>query len=320
MLLALVGMLVVLGIGAGIYFLTQNPQLLDPEASAPESSKAEEEAPEAAKEKIKRPSTTADLLEAIAGDIEKNPDTVGWLSVPGTDISDSVQQSYNNSYYLRRTKLQEEDIYGCYFADYECSFGTRDQLSQNTIIYGHSDLKDNKDGPKFSQLFRFTDFEFAANTPYVNFSTLVDGMNWQVFAGFYTDTSMKYIYSKYSDEAFLQLVEEAKTKSVFSYNVPVSAQDKILTLSTCSVRDGTNGNHRFVLMARLVQTEETLSPTADITINTAAATTPAASSQAAASSVPAAASSVAPDATSSVAPDAASSAAPDAASSVAPDA
>ena len=61
----------------------------------------------------------------------------------------------------------ESDIYGCYFLDVECALGRGSDFLSNTVVYGHSDLKDNPDGPRFSQLFRFVDDDFAAENKYL---------------------------------------------------------------------------------------------------------------------------------------------------------
>ena len=76
-----------------------------------------------------QPKTDADVLEALDYEISQNRDTIGWLKIPGTKINNSVLQSYDNAYYLRQDERRKYSLYGCYFADYECSFGTRDDLS-----------------------------------------------------------------------------------------------------------------------------------------------------------------------------------------------
>ena len=129
-----------------------------------------------------QPKTDADALEALDYEISQNRDTIGWLKIPGTKINNSVLQSYDNAYYLRQDERRKYSLYGCYFADYECSFGTRDDLSPNTIIYGHSDLTNNPDGPRFSELFRFTEEDFARSTPVITFATQEDWMDWEVLA------------------------------------------------------------------------------------------------------------------------------------------
>ncbi|MEG1777689.1 MAG: class B sortase, partial [Angelakisella sp.] len=197
--------------------------------------------------------STADpaILEKLMYEVKKNPDAVGWLTVDGTDIDNCVVQSHDNSYYLRRDERKKESVYGCYFADYECNLSDRENLSPNTIIYGHSDLKDNPDGEKFSQLFRFADDTFAGEHKTILLTTPEASLEWEIFAAFYTDTSFDYIQVQLTPEGLKKITDKAVSLSVRDYGIVPTAQDKILTLSTCSVRDGNDGNHRFVVMARL---------------------------------------------------------------------
>lgn len=232
-------------------------------ADATSSTAAKEKQPEIGV--MKPVETPADVLNQLDYEYQQNPDTVGWLRIPATDISNSVVQAINNTYYLRRTERKTNDIYGCYFADYECSFGARDMMSPNTVIYGHSDLKDNPDGLKFSQLFRFTKENFARRTPYIYFSTPESIMTWQIFAAFYTDTKLDYISTQLSGAQVVALAEQAKKNSVFAYDVPVGEADKLLTLSTCSIKNGTDGEQRFVVMAKLLPQDTNEEATAAIT-------------------------------------------------------
>lgn len=267
-----------LAVAGGIAYLLLGPSGLLQEqqpaspvsaaSSAPqESSSSEASSNPGQLSKRKAPATVADLLETIHYEISQNPDTVGWLSVPDTDIENSVVQSHDNHYYLRRTERKTEDIYGCYFADYECSFGPRDELSANTVIYGHSDLKDNPDGLRFSQLFKFTDETFARRHPTLSFSTVYEAMDWEIFAVFYADTSFAYNQAKLSDEKMEALIAEARRKSIYQYETEVSAADKVITLSTCTVKYGDRKDQRFVVMAKLLDADAPVPKEAALSVN-----------------------------------------------------
>lgn len=247
-----------LGVAAGAgYVVYQRRQL---QTTVPASASASSKTPE--RPVIENPKTEADralaasttdpvVLEKMMYELKKNSDVVGWLQVPGTDIDSAVVQSQDNSFYLRRDERKQDSLYGCYFADYECSVADRQNLTPNTVIYGHSDLKDNPDGPKFSQLFRFADDAFAAENQTIRLSTPEETMEWEIFAAFYTDVSFDYIRIHNTPEEQQQLIDKAVSLSVRNYGRNPTAEDRILTLSTCSVRDGNDGNHRFVVMARL---------------------------------------------------------------------
>ena len=51
---------------------------------------------------------------------KENPDTVAWITIPGTNIDAPVQQYGDNDYYLRRDEKGAEDYHGCLYADYAC--------------------------------------------------------------------------------------------------------------------------------------------------------------------------------------------------------
>ncbi len=249
-LIAVLAILIVLLLVAGfvfVFFMEEPPDsiLVDSPGSQDERGTPQLNDP-------KDVVTQADELDALDSATTRNQDTVGWLRVPGTTINNSVLQSHDNSTYLRTNEAREYDIYGCYFADWECSIGSREALSPNTVIYGHSDLKDNPEGPRFSQLFHFTDPEFAKATPTVSFSTLEGFMDWEVFAVFYTEKTFSYIDAE-PEGGVEQLAKACQEKSLYDYGITVGPEDKILTLSTCTVKYGAeDNNHRFVVMARLL--------------------------------------------------------------------
>lgn len=237
-----------------------------------------------------------DRKEQLTADIAKNSDIVGWLQVPNTKIDAPVVQGNDNSYYLRRTYYGESNQLGCYFADYEGSFGaTSADLMRNTVIYGHNidygpgaanfvpganvgtDAVDEKDGERFSQLYHYADMEWAKENPYLYFHMPEEELMWEVFAVSYVPTSFNYIQilkdSKVSKtegitgEQMMTIVKEARERSEYDYDVEVNEDDKILTLSTCTYKYGKNKNIRFIVMAKLVTEEDTLVETANITLN-----------------------------------------------------
>lgn len=213
--------------------------------------------------RMRNAETPSDIPSLLTYAMDKSMDAVGWLDVPGTDISNVVMQGSDNLYYERRDEDGNYDIYGCYFLDVECSMGKRSDFLPNTVIYGHSDLTDNPDGPRFSQLFRFVDDAFANEHKYMYITTLEGRYTFEIFSVFYTDTSFDYIRVHMTDEQMLALAGTARERSIRDYGIQPVAGDKLLTLSTCSVRDGNDGTHRFVVMGRLVDVEPVEIPAAD---------------------------------------------------------
>ena len=262
-LAALAAVVLVGGIGYVVLFM---------EDGAPDTVQVDgpgEEAPEEEPEIMtleEDNSTDADILDALDYETTQNQDTVAWLLIPHTRINNSVVQGFDNHVYLRANERREYSVYGCYFADAECNVSTRELLNHNTVVYGHSDLQDNPEGPRFSELFKFTDPQFARATPTIHFSTIQDYMDWQVFAAFYTTVDLDYISAE-PEGGIKALADEAKRLSVFDYGVEVGEDDHILTLSTCSIKDGNDGTHRFVVMAKLLPEGAKLPTSADIREN-----------------------------------------------------
>ena len=208
----------------------------------------------------------ADLQESLDAATSANHDTVGWLKINGTEINNSVVQAHDNTYYLRRNERKQESTYGCYYVDFECSVGAREEMSPNTIIYGHSDLTDNPDGPKFSQLFKFTDTVFAESHPVIQFSTLEDFMYWEIFSVMYTDLEFNFI-DPTPNGGIKKFAQTAMDKSLYDYGVTVEDDDKVLVLSTCTIKFGKDDrNHRFVIMAKLLPEDAQIPKKANITV------------------------------------------------------
>lgn len=256
-LLSVLSLALVLLIGAGGYYIYTKST--DAALSLPWQDAAQDipKADTAGKSSItmgstQKPATSFSVPQSLALAIKSNRDTVAWLEVPGAEVNDSVLQYRDNLYYERRDERQNYAIYGCYFMDYECPISTREVLASNTVIYGHSAPNDDPNGKRFSKLFRFTNPEFATEHPCIHLATEEERMVWQIFAVFYTDISFDYIRVHISGDQMKELADRAKGLSIYDYGVEITPEDKILTLSTCSDRDGKDGTHRFVVMARLM--------------------------------------------------------------------
>ncbi len=249
----------------------------------------EENSSEAAEEEPK-PVEVVCRLEQIAAAFNINDDVVGWLNVPGLSDVNSVVCQDVNSYSYNYRAASGKYVYSTYWIDgayysskYNTFTGGAAGLSKNTIIFGHSDLgsttleykADDASGPRFSQLFYFSNEDFAKQTPYIFFSTADEDMVWEVFAVFYNDKTIDgdatwYINPNPDDSDYDFLLTTARSRSLYIYNVSVAKTDKILTLSTCTVGWGLGPreNYRFVVMAKLVSDPTTAMKTeAEFAVN-----------------------------------------------------
>ncbi|MEG0179434.1 MAG: class B sortase [Oscillospiraceae bacterium] len=198
----------------------------------------------------------------------ENTDATAWLQIPSTEIDNVVMQSSDNDYYLLHNEKKEKSRWGCYFADYYANLSAPDSLIQNTVIYGHTENKDNPDGQRFSQLFKFTDLDFTKANRNIYLTIGTSKLTFEVFAVFYSDTDFYYIDPKPSDQDFSKFMQEVNARNEFVFDgVEVTEEDKLLTLSGCSHKYDVNktDNHRIVVMAKLVA--DGTAPTGTITQN-----------------------------------------------------
>lgn len=173
------------------------------------------------------------------------PGEAGRLRFPGTDIDDAVMIAKDNEYFLRRDEQGNENIWGCYFLDFEC---TPD--SQNLIVYGHS-LKDNPDGQRFSQLKRLNDDGFAAENNKIYLTVRGTEYEFEVFSHGVVpaeDNSI-VINANPTDTEMRDIIGGAIERSTHDYSADVSEKDKLLTLATCTA----DAEQRFVVVAKQVR-------------------------------------------------------------------
>ncbi|MCL2055958.1 MAG: class B sortase [Oscillospiraceae bacterium] len=223
---------------------------------------------------------------------DENSDTVGWLNIPGTVIDDPIvwYPGDVNAYYLYRDFNKTpvgtaagnagNNYLAAYFADFRSNMrdGTNN-FTRNTTIYGHNvDLADNPDGRAFAQLLKFLDEDFARKTPYIYFSTTEEDFAWEVFAVFYALVDGNFNYHRPNDdlrEFESVIVEGVLPRSIYNYEGGVTADDKIIALSTCTYTIpihnisflGYPNNYRYVVMAKLVKPGHATLTEARFTVN-----------------------------------------------------
>jgi len=192
-----------------------------------------------------------------------NSDIRAWIRVPGTNINYAVCYHPDVDYYTHRGYYKESSYMGVIWTNGGTKFGTRSEISNNTVLYGHNwtnvsaypRIASPADS-MFAQLTGYHHLSVAQANPYIYYSTADENMTFKIFACFYTDLSFNYI----STAGGQGIIEEAKRRSRHKFNVDVNSSDKILTLSTCTRAYGQTSNQRFVVMARLLRPGESVTP------------------------------------------------------------
>lgn len=86
-----------------------------------------------------------------------NPDVIGWVTVPGTNIDSPIVQAHSDDpeYYLHHDVYRKYNVYGCPYLDAGCE--QAGLKSQNAVVFGHH----MNDQTVFSAFSKYTDAAFA---------------------------------------------------------------------------------------------------------------------------------------------------------------
>lgn len=183
-----------------------------------------------------------------------NPEIIGWISINNTNINYPVLYRENDTkYYLEHNYKGEVSRYGSIVVSSLCD---KDLSSLNTIVHGHH----MKDGQMFANLKKFADIEFYKQNPIISFEN-EDGISkWKIFSFFKTNTLpehgplFNYCRSAFvSEKDFLEFISDLKKRSWYEVPLEVNANDKLMTLSTCSYE---YKGFRTVLVARKIRQNE----------------------------------------------------------------
>lgn len=173
---------------------------------------------------------------------QANPDVIGWILLPDTDINYPIMQGQDNDFYLNHTWLGEPNAVGSIFMEYR---NRKDFTEYNTILYGHNMIN----GSMFTDLSRYTGYHFHKDHPYVYIATDNGVLRYEVFSAYQADLgSATYGLSFRQEDTKKEFLIHALKNSKYEMGIAPELTDRILTLSTCS---GTGGNTRWVVHARL---------------------------------------------------------------------
>ena len=178
----------------------------------------------------------------IASLLEINKDVVGYLKVNNTNIDYPVVQYTDNDYYLKKNFYGEDDKNGWVYMDFRNSDKF---LNDNTIIYGHNMYYS---GVMFGTLHRALNSSWYTNKDnlIISFNTMYETMNWQIFSIYTIRKTSDYLRVSFDTlEDKQDYIEKVKERSITNFDVSVTSDDYLLTLSTC-----TGDNERLVIHAK----------------------------------------------------------------------
>ncbi len=183
--------------------------------------------------------------EKLASLLSVNEEVVGELKVNNTNVDYPVVQAKDNDYYLEHNIKKEKNMNGWVYLDFR---NNPMNLDKNNIIYGHNMYYS---GVMFGTLHKTTNKNWYTNpdNQLITYNTLYENMTFKIFSIYRTPVTNDYLKIYFKDDVdYLDFIAMLTKRSIYDFNVPVSANSKILTLSTCS----DNGNKRLVIHAVLI--------------------------------------------------------------------
>ena len=150
-----------------------------------------------------------------------------------------VVKGTNNSFYLNHSFDKSNNSAGWIFADYRNKFGNTDK---NIVIYGHN----MRDGSMFGSMLNILNAKWYENEENTNITLYTENEKciYKVFSVYKIKNEDYYIKTEFkNDNEFEGFIKNLKKRSIKDFNVDVSKDDNILTLSTCA----NNNKYRVVL-------------------------------------------------------------------------
>lgn len=179
--------------------------------------------------------TTGDRVIDLAALRAINPDTIGWLEIPDTNIDYPLLQSLDNQYYLQYTFNKTWNPSGAIYLDSECE---ADFSMRNSLIYGHH----MKDGSMFAELKKYVeDPAFLEAHKEIRIYTDEGIRIYEVFRA--TQANIK-------DDEMQIWFEDGDTEAAWLTAMGAQSEDSVITLVTCvNYYDSTD--ERYVAQAAL---------------------------------------------------------------------
>ena len=182
---------------------------------------------------------------------KSNPDVVGWLWIPDTDINFPLVRAENNWKYLNLSYNLQRTNSGSIFMDFRNS---ADFSDGNTVIYGHN----MKSGGMFGTLKKFGDNAYLTEHPDLYIFTQTRVFKYRIFAAYKTEAdSQSYTRSFTKDFNFEDYIGYVKCCAGENLSASPEETAPLITLSTCT---SVQRNGRFAVHAYLAA-----SKSADVT-------------------------------------------------------
>ena len=186
---------------------------------------------------------------------DSNYEVAGWLRIQGTDVDVPVLYSDDKTVDF---PAEVEDF--VWINNYDKSFKRQMNISGHNIfnLSAHPKIKSDSFN-RFESLMAFVYYDFAKDNEYIQLTVEDKDYVYKIFATGFIDKSVASFFpikSNIEKDDVKELIEIFKEKSLYKYDTSVNANDKIISLSTCTRFYGADSDTEFYVVGRLMRDDE----------------------------------------------------------------
>ena len=220
-----------------------------PEQKVPAAPLPEPEVEQVPEEPVEEPvvwvDPYADALSAMdfAALREVNSEVLGWILIPDSPVSYPLMQGEDNAKYLDTTWRGTRSSVGSIFVEHQ---NAADLSDFNTVIYGHRTANRSM----FGSLKDYAKQSYWQAHPHIYITDDAGCKTYAVFAAYEVGVREQTYRLGFDDEEDkVNFLDFCVGRSVIETDIVPGADDRILTLSTCT---GRGYDTRWVVQAVLV--------------------------------------------------------------------
>ena len=187
---------------------------------------------------IKLEGTNLDALREV------NPDVVGWIFLPASQVNYPIVQGEDNRYYLEHTWDNQKNYAGSIFLE---ATNSGDLSDCRSILYGHNMANMSM----FAVLHYYANAWYTQTYPYVYLVTDEGILRYEIYSTYNASVDSKTYALNLDQRMMASFIRMTLEASELDLGIVPADTDRILTLSTCT------GNYetRRVVHARLAMEE-----------------------------------------------------------------
>lgn len=232
-MLVLILMVIVSGVGVVNRYLQDKRAEEEYRRLAELARETTEATTEAPTEALTEPQETEPETEAYISPIdfealsEVNPDVVGWIRIPDTNVDYPIVQTDDNDKYLHTSFEGEESIAGTVYLDFESD---SDMMGFNNILYGHN----MKNGSMFKDIVKYKDQSYFDEHKYFEIYTPERTIRLKAISCYYAKAEPIVRKTRFKTRESYEAFIKEMIKPCAWYEMPEFPIDSLYTLVTCS--------------------------------------------------------------------------------------